>query len=183
MNRDEALSLLCEYTKSESLRKHAFAVDIAMRAYAKKFDQNEVEWGIVGLLHDFDYELYPTMPDHPFKGSEILKAKGYSEEIRTAILGHASYTNVPRVTLMAKALFACDEISGFLTACALVKPNKSMAEVEAGSVRRKMKDKGFARAVSREDIVAGADEIGIPLDEHIQFVIDALKSEAASLGL
>jgi predicted hydrolase (HD superfamily) len=183
MNRDEALALLFEYTKSDSLRKHAFAVDIAMRAYAKKFQQDELEWGIVGLLHDFDYEMYPTMPDHPYKGSEILKEKGYSEEIRTAILGHASYTNVPRASLMAKALFACDEISGFLTACALVKPNKKLAEVELASVKRKMKDKGFARAVSREDIIAGAAEIGVPLDEHIQFVIDALKGEAASLGL
>ncbi len=183
MTRDEALSLLFEYTKSDSLRKHAFAVDIAMRAYAKKFGDDELEWGIVGLLHDFDYEMYPTMPDHPLKGSEILKEKGYTEAIRIAILGHASYTNVPRDTRMAKALFACDEISGFLTACALVKPNKKMAEVELASVKRKMKDKGFARAVSREDIIAGADEIGVPLDEHIQFVIDALKGEADTLGL
>lgn len=183
MNRDEALTLLFEYTKGDSLRKHAFAVDIAMRAYAKKFFQNESEWGIVGLLHDFDYEMFPTMNDHPLKGSEILRDKGYSEEIRTAILGHASYTNVPRETLLAKALFACDEISGLLTACALVKPNKSMAEVELASVKRKMKDKGFARAVNRDDIRVGAEEIGIPLDEHIQFVIDALKSESATLGL
>jgi putative nucleotidyltransferase with HDIG domain len=183
MTREDALAVLFEYTKSDSLRKHAFAVDIAMRAYAKKFGQDELVWGITGLLHDFDYEMYPTMPDHPFKGSEILKEKGYPEEVRTAILGHASYTNVPRESLMAKALFACDEISGFLTACALVKPTKKIAEVEAASVRKKMKDKGFARAVSREDIVAGAAEIGIPLDEHIQFVIDALKAEAGTLGL
>jgi predicted hydrolase (HD superfamily) len=183
LNRDEALQLLFEYTKSDSLRKHAFAVDIAMRAYAKKFEQDELEWGITGLLHDFDYEMYPTMPDHPFKGSEILKAKGYPEAMRTAILGHASYTNVPRETLLAKTLFACDEICGFLTACALVKPNKKMAEVELPSVKRKMKDKGFARAVSREDIIAGAEELGIGLDEHIQFVIDALKGEADILGL
>jgi putative nucleotidyltransferase with HDIG domain len=183
MTREEALALLFEYTKSDSLRKHAFAVDIAMRAYARKFGQDELVWGITGLLHDFDYEMYPTMPDHPFKGSEILKEKGYPEEIRTAILGHASYTNVPRESQMAKTLFACDEISGFLTACALVKPNKKMAEVELPSVKKKMKDKGFARAVSRDDITAGAAEIGVPLDEHIQFVIDALASEADTLGL
>jgi len=182
-DREQALALLFEYTKSDSLRKHAFAVDIALRAYARKFGEDETTWGIVGLLHDFDYEMYPTMPDHPFKGSEILKEKGYAEEIRTAILGHASYTNVPRESLMAKALFACDEISGFLTACALVKPTKKMAEVELGSVKRKMKDKGFARAVSREDIVAGAAEIGVPLDEHIHFVIGALTAEAETLGL
>jgi predicted hydrolase (HD superfamily) len=183
MNRDDAMAILFEYTKSDSLRKHAFAVDIAMRAYAKKFRQDEEVWGITGLLHDFDYEMYPTMPDHPFKGSEILKEKGCPEEIRTAILGHASYTNVPRESLLAKALFACDEISGFLTACALVKPNKKISEVELSSVKKKMKDKAFARAVRREDIAAGAEELGVPLDEHIQFVIDALKSEAGSLGL
>lgn len=181
--RDEALALLFECTKSDSLRKHAFAVDIALRAYARKFNQDEVEWGITGLLHDFDYEMYPTMPDHPLKGSEILKEKGYPEPMRTAILGHASYTNVPRETLLAKALFACDELSGFLTACALVKPNRKIAEVEVSSVKKKMKDKAFARAVRREDIIAGAEELGVPLDEHIQFVIDALKAEADTLGL
>ncbi|HLP17277.1 MAG TPA: HD domain-containing protein [Bacteroidota bacterium] len=183
MNRDEAMALLFEYTKSDSLRKHAFAVDIALRAYARKFQQDEVAWGITGLLHDFDYEMYPTMSEHPYKGSEILKEKGYPDEIRTAIMGHASYTNVPRETLLAKALFACDEISGFLTACALVKPNRKIAEVELSSVKKKMKDKAFARAVSREDIIAGAQELGVPLDEHIQFVIDALKTEADVLGL
>ncbi|MGE5313374.1 MAG: HD domain-containing protein [Acidobacteriota bacterium] len=183
MNREEALALLFEYTQSDSLRKHAFAVDIALRAYARKFNQDELEWGITGLLHDFDYEMYPTMPDHPLKGSEILKEKGYPEHIRTAILGHASYTNVPRETLLAKTLFACDELSGFLTACALVKPNRKIAEVEVSSVKKKMKDKAFARAVRREDIVAGAEELGVPLDEHIQFVIDALKGEADTLGL
>ncbi len=183
MTRDETLNLLFEYTKSDSLRKHAFAVESAMRAYARKFGQSEEEWGITGLIHDFDYEMYPTAPDHPLKGSEILKAKGYSDEIRTAILGHASYTNVPRESLMAKALFACDELCGFITACTLVRPNKKIAELEVSSVKKKMKDKAFARNVRREDITSGAEELGIPLDDHIQFVIDAMKANAEALGL
>jgi predicted hydrolase (HD superfamily) len=183
MTRDETLNLLFEYTKSDSLRKHAFAVESAMRAYARKFGQNEGEWGITGLIHDFDYEMYPTAPDHPLKGSEILKAKGYSDEIRTAILGHASYTNVPRESQMAKALFACDELCGFITACTLVRPNKKIAELEVSSVKKKMKDKAFARNVRREDIIRGAEELGVPLDEHIQFVIDAMKANADALGL
>lgn len=183
MTRAETLNLLFEYTKSDSLRKHAFAVESAMRAYARKFGQDEEVWGITGLIHDFDYEMYPTAPEHPLKGSEILKAKGYSDEIRTAILGHASYTNVPRESLMAKALFACDELCGFITACTLVRPNKKIAELEVSSVKKKMKDKAFARNVRREDIVSGAEEIGVPLDEHIQFVIDAMKANAEALGL
>jgi predicted hydrolase (HD superfamily) len=183
MTREETLNLLFEYTKSDSLRKHAFAVESAMRAYARKFGQNEGEWGITGLIHDFDYEMYPTAPDHPLKGSEILKAKGYSDEIRTAILGHASYTNVPRESQMAKALFACDELCGFITACTLVRPNKKIAELEVSSVKKKMKDKAFARNVRREDIIRGAEELGVPLDEHIQFVIDAMKANADALGL
>ncbi len=183
MTRDETLNILFEYTKSDSLRKHAFAVESAMRAYARKFGQNEEEWGITGLIHDFDYEMYPTAPDHPLKGSEILKSKGYSDEIRTAILGHASYTNVPRESQMAKALFACDELCGFITACTLVRPNKKIAELEVSSVKKKMKDKAFARNVRRKDIISGAEELGIPLDEHIQFVIDAMKANAEALGL
>lgn len=153
-----------------------------MRAYARKFHEDEEAWGMVGLLHDFDYEMHPTAPDHPLKGSEILKQKGYSEEIRSAILGHAAYTGVPRDTLMAKALYACDELCGFITACALVRPNK-IADLEVSSVKKKLKDKAFARNVNREDIVRGAEEMGIPLDDHIQFVIGAMKTAAKELGL
>ncbi len=183
MTRQEAYDLLCEYTKSESLRKHALAVEAAMRAYAGKYGQPEEIWAVTGLLHDFDYEKYPTAPDHPLKGSEILKEKGVSEEIRTAILGHAHYTNVPRETLLAKTLFACDELAGFITAVALIKPGKSLAEVDAKSVRKKMKDKAFARSVNREDIIKGAQELGVDLDEHITFCIEAMKAIAGELGL
>ena len=177
------LALLYEYTKSESLRKHALAVETAMRAYAKKFSADEEAWGITGLIHDFDYEMYPQAPDHPVKGSEILKAKGYSDEIRTAILGHASYSGVSRESLMAKALFACDELCGFIVACTLVRPNKKIEGLEVGSVKKKLKDKAFARSVNREEIVQSAAELGVPLEEHIQFVIDALKANASGLGL
>ena len=183
MNRDQALELLKQYTKSDALLKHMYAVEGAMRAYAQKFDEDEESWGIVGLLHDFDYEMYPQAPDHPVKGSETLKAKGYPDEIRTAILGHASYTGVKRETLMARALFACDELCGFIVACSLVRPNKQIAGLEVSSVKKKLKDKAFARNVSREDIVQGALELGVPLEEHIQFVIDALKANAPGLGL
>ncbi|MCX6135933.1 MAG: HDIG domain-containing protein [Ignavibacteriales bacterium] len=183
MNRTDALALLCQYTKSDSLQKHGLAVECAMRAYAGKYSQDEELWGMTGLLHDFDYEMYPTIPDHPLKGSEILQQQGYPEEMRIAILGHASYTLVPRESLLAKALYACDELSGFITACTLVRPSKKIAELEVSSVRKKMKDKGFARTVDRVAIVEGAEELGIPLDEHIQFVIDALKRNAATLGL
>jgi len=183
MDRASTLALLYEYTKSESLRKHALTVETAMRAYAKKFSADEESWGITGLIHDFDYEMYPQAPDHPMKGSEVLKAKGYSEEIRTAILGHASYSGVPRESLMAKALFACDELCGFIVACTLVRPNKKIEGLEVSSVKKKLKDKAFARNVNREDITQGALELGIPLDEHIQFVIGSLKAKAADLGL
>ena len=182
MNRDLAWDLLCEYTKNENLRKHALAVEACMRAYARKFGEDEEKWGVVGLIHDFDYEMYPTAPDHPLKGSEILTEKGYSEEIRRAILGHADYTGVPRDTLIARALFACDELAGFITACAYVRPDR-IATLEARSVRKRMKDKAFARAVSREDIAKGAEEIGVPLDEHIAFCIDAMRRTAGQLGL
>lgn len=172
-----------EYTQSESLRKHMLCVETAMRTYAKKFNQDEELWGLAGLLHDFDYEKFQTIPDHPLKGSEILKEKGYPEEIRHAILGHASLPEYPRKSLMAKTLFACDELCGFLVACSLVKPDKKISSVEVSSVKKKLKDKAFARNVSRDDITNGVIELGVNLDEHIQFVIDALKSNAEALGL
>ena len=183
IDRTSAWNLLTEFTQSESLRKHALAVEACMRAYARKFGADENLWGIVGLIHDFDYEKFPSAQEHPFKGSEILKKRGYSEEIRRAILSHADYSGVARETPMEKALFACDELAGFITACALVKPGKSLAEVEAKSVRKKMKDKAFARSVSRDDIVNGARELGVDLDDHIAFCIDAMKEIAGELGL
>jgi putative nucleotidyltransferase with HDIG domain len=182
MNRQAAWDLLCEYTKNENLRKHALAVEACLGAYARKFGEEEEKWAVVGLIHDFDYEIYPSAPDHPLKGSEILQEKGVSEEMRRAILGHADYTGVPRDTLLAKALYACDELAGFITACALVRPDR-LATLEARSVRKRMKDKAFARAVSREDIVKGAEELGLPLDEHITFCIAAMRSIADQLGL
>jgi putative nucleotidyltransferase with HDIG domain len=181
--RETAWCLLSEFTQSESLRKHALAVEACMRAYARKYGADQELWGMVGLLHDFDYEKYPSLEDHPYRGSEILEERGYSEELRRAILSHAEYTGVARVTPMEKALFACDELAGFITACALVKPGKSLAEVEAKSVRKKMKDKAFARSVHREDIIAGAGELGLELEEHIAFCIEAMKGIAVELGL
>src|SRR5438094_2668545 len=181
-DRQAAWELLCQYTKSESLRKHALAVEACMRAYARRFGEDEEKWGVVGLIHDFDYELYPNAPDHPLKGSEILKEQGYPEDIRRAILGHADYTGVPRDTLMAKALFASDELAGFITACALVRPDR-IQSLEAKSVRKRMKDKAFARSVSREDITKGAEDLGVPLDEHIEFCIEAMRAIADALGL
>jgi putative nucleotidyltransferase with HDIG domain len=182
MDRQAVWELVCAYTQNENLRKHALAVEACMRAYARKFGQDEEPWAGVGLLHDFDYELYPQAPDHPLKGSAILKEKGYSEEVRRAILGHADYTGVPRDTLLAKTLFACDELAGFITACALVRPDR-IATLQAKSVRKRMKDKAFARAVSREDILKGAEELGVPLDEHISFCIAAMRGIAETLGL
>src|SRR5947209_3210027 len=184
MNDPEAAwGLLTEFTQSESLRKHALAVEACMRAYAKKFGEDQDLWGIVGLIHDFDYEKYPTPEEHPYKGNEILKERGYSDEIRRAIMSHAEYSGVSRDTRMEKALFACDELAGFITACALVKPGKSLAEVEAKSVRKKMKDKAFARSVNRNDITTGAADLGVDLEEHIAFCIDAMKAIADKLGL
>jgi putative nucleotidyltransferase with HDIG domain len=180
---DDAWNLLTEFTQSESLRKHALAVEACLRAYARNAGADEELWGVVGLLHDFDYEKYPTAEEHPFKGSEILKERGYSEEIRRAILSHAQYSGVPRVSALEKTLFACDELAGFITACALVKPGRSLAEVEAPSVRRKMKDKAFARSVHREDIIQGAAELGVDLEQHIAFCIEAMKTIAGELGL
>ena len=154
-----------------------------MRAYARKFQGNEDLWGVVGLLHDFDYDRYPSLEDHPYRGNEILKERGYSDEIRKAIMSHAEYTGVTRDTPMEKALFACDELAGFITACALVKPSKSLAEVEAPSVKKKMKDKAFARSVNRADIVNGAADLGVDLEQHIAFCIEAMRGIAVELGL
>jgi putative nucleotidyltransferase with HDIG domain len=182
-NRDSVWGLLTEFTQSESLRKHALAVEACMRAYARKLGGDEALWGVVGLLHDFDYEKYPSLDDHPFKGNEILRERGYSEEIRNAIMSHAEYTGVPRQSPMEKTLFACDELAGFITAVALVKPSKSLAEVDAKSVRKKMKDKAFARSVNRNDIVTGAAELGVDLEEHIAFCVEAMKGIAGELGL
>jgi len=183
MNRSDAWCLLTEFTQSESLRKHALAVEACLRAYARKLGGDEDLWGVVGLIHDFDYEKYPSADDHPFKGSEILKERGCSDEIRRAILSHANYSGVRRESALEKTLFACDELAGFITATALVKPNKSLAEVDAKSVRKRMKDKAFARSVSREDIVNGAADLGVDLDEHITFCIEAMKNVAEELGL
>jgi putative nucleotidyltransferase with HDIG domain len=186
-DRAQAWGLLTEFTQSESLRKHALAVEACMRAYARKLcggsPEKEDLWGVVGLLHDFDYEKYPSLDDHPYKGCEILRERGYSEEIRRAILSHAEYSGVTRDSPMEKALFACDELAGFITACALVKPGKSLAEVEPRSVRKKMKDKAFARSVKREDIVNGAADLGVDLEEHIAFCIEALREISDKLGL
>jgi putative nucleotidyltransferase with HDIG domain len=182
MIRTDALSLMHEFTNNDALRKHMYAVEAAMRVYARKYDQDEEKWAVIGLLHDFDYEVHPTAPDHPIKGSEILRERGCPEDIRRAILGHATYTGVPRDTPAAKVLYACDELCGFITACALVRPNK-IADLEASSVRKKMKDKAFARNVNRDDILKGAEELGVPLDEHITVVISAMKTIAGELGL
>lgn len=182
MNLSEARFLMHEYTHSDALRKHMYAVEAAMRAYARKFGEDEEKWGIVGLLHDFDYEMHPVAPDHPMKGSEILKARGYPDDVRRAILGHASYTGVPRDTVMAKVLYACDELCGFIMACALVRPNK-LGDLEVASVKKKLKDKAFARNVNRDDIYHAAEELGVPLDDHITFVIEAMRSVANELGL
>ena len=182
-DRIAAWNLLTEFTQSESLRKHALAVEACMRAYARKFGADEDLWGVVGVIHDFDYEKYPSPHEHPYKGNEILKQRGYSDEIRRAIMSHAEYSGVTRESSMEKTLFACDELAGFITACALVKPGKSLAEVEAKSVRKKMKDKAFARSVNRDDIVNGAHDLGVDLDEHIAFCIEAMKGVAGELGL
>jgi putative nucleotidyltransferase with HDIG domain len=182
-DRAAAWCLLTEFTQSESLLKHALAVEACMRAYARKLSGDEDLWGVVGLLHDFDYEKYPSLQDHPYRGNEILKERGYSDDIRRAIMSHAEYSGVSRDSAMEKVLFACDELAGFITACALVKPGKSLAEVEAPSVKKKMKDKAFARSVNRSDIVNGAADLGVDLEEHIAFCIEAMKGIAGELGL
>jgi putative nucleotidyltransferase with HDIG domain len=181
--REEAWAILTEFTKGDALLKHALAVEAAMRAYAERRGADPELWGVTGLLHDFDYERWPTLEDHPFRGSEILAERGVSEEIRRAILGHGDHTKVPRDTDMAKALFAVDELCGFLTACALVRPSRKIAEVPVKSVKKKMKDKAFARGVAREDIVKGCAELGVDLDDHIAVVRDAMAGVAKELGL
>lgn len=183
LNRSDALVLLQEYTKSDSLLRHAYAVEQIMRKYAVKYGEDEDKWGITGLLHDFDYEKYPTAEEHPFVGNKILKENGYEDEILDAIMGHADYTGVPRTTLLAKTLFACDELAGFIFAVTYVRPSKSIHDVKVKSVTKKLKDKGFAAKVSRADIHNGIEELGVDRTEHIQFVIDALKEKAAELGL
>ena len=185
-DRNDAWELLCEYTKGDSLRRHALAVEAAMRACASRYggpDADVEEWGIVGLLHDFDYEMFPAEDEHPFKGANIMCGRGYPERIIRAIMGHAPYTGVPRDTAMAKALFATDELCGFLVACALVRPSRSLDDLEVSSVRKKLKDKAFARTVNREDIRRGIAELSVDPDEHIRFVIDALRPFQKEIGL
>jgi len=183
MNRDEAWQLLTEYTKSDSLLKHAMAVEAALRGYARLFGENEEEWGLVGLLHDFDYERWPSLDDHPFRGCEILREKGYPEWVTRAILSHADYSGVPRESRLEKTLWACDEMAGFITAAALVRPSKSVLDLEAASMVKRMTDKAFARAVKREDLRGGAEILGVPLDEHIANVIGFMRERADALGL
>jgi putative nucleotidyltransferase with HDIG domain len=184
MNRDDAWALLTEYTKSESLLKHAMAVEAAVRGYARKFGENEDEWGITALLHDFDYERWPTLGDHPNKGSEILREKGYPEWMIRAIRSHAmEITGVTRDSRLEKTLFACDELAGFITAASYVRPSKSILDLEASSVKKRMKDKAFARGVKREDLIEGAAMLGIPLEEHIANVIGFMRERADDLGL
>jgi putative nucleotidyltransferase with HDIG domain len=182
-NRDDAWRLLTEYTKSESLLKHAMAVEAAVRGYARKFGEDEESWGLVALLHDFDYERWPSLDEHPFRGSEILRERGYPEWVIRAILSHADYSGVARESLLEKALFACDEMAGFVTAASLVRPSKSVLDLEPKSVMKRMKDKAFARGVKREDLVAGAELLGLPLEEHIGNVIAFMRGEAEALGL
>jgi putative nucleotidyltransferase with HDIG domain len=183
MTRHDAWCLLTEFTLSESLRKHAVSVEACLRAYARKFGEDEELWGVVGLIHDFDYEKYPSAEEHPYKGNAILAERGWPEDIRRAIMSHADYAGVSRDSKLEKTLFACDELAGFITATALVKPNRSLAEVDARSIRKRMKDKAFARSVSRDDIINGAADLGVELDEHITFCIDAMRTVAVELGL
>jgi putative nucleotidyltransferase with HDIG domain len=184
LNRDDAWQLLTQYTKSDSLLKHAMAVEAAVRGYARKFGENEDDWGVVALLHDFDYERWPTLGDHPIKGSEILREKGYPDWAIRAILSHAQeITGVARDSLLEKTLFACDELTGFITAASLVRPSKSVLDLEASSVKKRMKDKAFARGVRREDLIEGAQLLGIPLEEHITNVIGFMRERADALGL
>jgi putative nucleotidyltransferase with HDIG domain len=183
MSRDQAWQLLCEWTQGEGLRKHALAVEAAVRGYARLQGEDENAWGVVALLHDLDYERYPTAADHPFRGCEELQRRGYPEWVRRAILSHADYSSVPRQTPLEKTLYACDEMAGFVTAAALVRPSKSVLDLEAPSVFKRMKDKAFARAVSRDDLRRGADELGLPLETHVANVIAFMRAEAGALGL
>ena len=183
ISRDQAWSVLTEFTKSDSLRKHARAVEASMRAYAGRYGEDPEAWGVAGMLHDFDYEMHPRAPHHPVKGAEILLARGVPEPIVHAILAHADYSGVPRVSRLDKALYACDELSGFVHAVALVRPGRAISSLEASSVKKKLKDKAFARTVNRDDVYRGAIELGVDLDEHIGFVVQALTAAAPRLGL
>jgi len=183
LNRNDAWQLLTEYTKSDSLLKHAMGVEAAVRGYARAFGEDEEAWSVVALLHDFDYERWPSLDDHPYRGSEILREKGYPEWVMRAILSHADHTGVPRESRLEKTLFACDELAGFVTAASLVRPSKSILDLEAKSVVKRMKDKAFARAVKREDLRAGAELLGLPLEEHIANVIAFMRERADALGL
>ncbi len=182
-DRQAAWDLLCEYTKTEPLRKHALAVEAAMRAYARKLGGDEEQWAIVGLLHDFDYEAHPNLEEHPLKGAEIMRQRGWPEEIIYAVMCHADHLGLERKTPLDRAIYAVDELTGLVIAVALVRPNKSIHEVDAKAVRKKMKDKSFARAVNREDVVKGAEQLGVDLDGHIAFVVEALKPAAEELGI
>jgi putative nucleotidyltransferase with HDIG domain len=183
LTRQEAWEIVCEFTKSEGLRKHALAVETCVAAYARKLGEDEQKWSLTALLHDFDWEIHPQAPDHPMLGEPMLAERGVEEEIRRAILSHANYSGVPRVSPLEKVLYACDELAGFITAISYVKPNRSVFEVDTASVKKKMKDKAFARSVNRQDIIEGAQELGVPLEEHVEFCIKAMQERAAELGL
>src|SRR5260370_9981924 len=183
MDRSRAWEVLCEFVKSDSLRRHALAVETCVTAYARKFGENEEKWAVTALLHDFDWEIHPSAPNHPMKGEAILAERGVEEEVRRAILSHADYSGVPRISLLEKTLYGCDELAGFLTACSYVKPGHSIHEVDAKSVRKKLKDKAFARSVNRDDISRGVAELNVDLDEHIEFCISAMQVRASELGL
>ena len=183
VDREQAWNILCEYTKSEGLRKHALAVEACVVAYARKLGEDESKWSVTALLHDFDWEIHPALPDHPTKGEPILAERGVPEEIRRAILSHADFTGVPRQSPLEKVLYACDELAGFITAISYVKPGRSVFEVDVASVKKKMKDKAFARPVSRQDITGGAAELGVPLEEHVDFCVKAMQAKAEELGL
>ena len=182
-DREQAWNILCEFTQSESLRKHALAVEACVVAYARRFGEDERKWSVTALLHDFDWEIHPQAPDHPMKGEAILTERGIDEETRRAILSHANYSGVPRVTNLEKTLYACDELAGFITAISYVKPHRSVFEVDVSSVKKKMKDKAFARSVNRQDIIEGAQELGVPLDDHIDFCIKSMQAQAEVLGM
>jgi putative nucleotidyltransferase with HDIG domain len=182
-DRELAWKILCEFTQSDSLRKHALAVETCVAAYARKLGEDERKWAVTALLHDFDWEMHPTLEEHPQKGEAILAERGVEEEIRRAILSHANHTGVTRETALEKTLYACDELAGFITAISYVKPHRSVFEVDLASVKKKMKDKAFARAVNRQDIVDGAEELGVPLDDHIDFCVKAMQARAEELGL
>ena len=183
MTRETAWELMCEFVKSESLRKHALAVETCVAAYAREFGEDEEKWRVTALLHDFDWEIHPNLPDHPVKGEAILAGRGVSDEIRRAILSHATFTGVDRVSKLERTLFACDELAGFITACSYVKPSRKVADVEVAGVRKKLKDKAFARGVNRDDIALGVVEMAVDIDAHIGFCLKAMQANAAELGL